>query len=52
MLLVCIIKHSHSRVYSRKKVHASDFSEKGQKKGKKGQIFENLGKNVHNLKKF
>ena len=37
------------------KGHACDFSEKGQKnfkKGKKGKIFENFGKNVQNLKTF
>ena len=28
------------------------FQKKGQKKGKKGKVFENLGKNVQNLKMF
>ena len=37
------------RAYSRKKGYACEFSEKGQKKGK---IFENLAKNVQNVKIF
>ena len=43
-----------ARVYSRKKGHACNFSEKGGKKKeqKKGKIFENLGKDVQNLKKI
>ena len=43
------------RVYSRKQGQACDFSEKGQKifkKAKQDKIFENLGKNVQNLKRF
>ena len=50
---------SNNRAYSRKSGPACDFSEKGQKKGKKylkrakkDKIFENLGKNVQNLKIF
>ena len=38
------------RVCFRKQGHACDFSEEGQKKVKKCKIFENLGKNVQNLK--
>ena len=34
------------RVYSRKKGHACDFAEKGQKKAKKGKIFGNSGRKV------
>ena len=37
-----------ARVYSTKKGHACNFLEKEQKKDK---IFENLGKDVQNLKK-
>ena len=39
-------------VYSRKQGHGCDFSEKGQRNVEKGKIFENLGKNVQNLKMF
>ena len=38
-----------SRAYSRKTGHACDFSEKGQKRGKKGKISASLGKNVQHL---
>ena len=57
--LIWIIIGNTIRAYSRKSGHACDFSEKGQKKGEKhlqmlnkGKIFENLGKNVQNLKIF
>ena len=42
-----------ARACSRKYGHACNFSEKRQKKkDKKGKLFENLGKNVQNLKIF
>ena len=42
-----------ARAYSRKSGYACDFSEKGQKDDKKkGKIFENLNKNVQDLKMF
>ena len=34
----------------KKKRHMCNFSEKGQKKVKKGKMFKNSGKNVPNLK--
>ena len=37
--------------YSRKKGHAC-FQEKGKKRAKNGKIFENLGKNLQDLKTF
>ena len=40
------------RAYSRKYGHARDFSEKPQKRAKKGKIFEHLSQNVQNLKIF
>ena len=46
-----LTKHSLS-AYFRKKGHARNFSEKEQIKDKKGKIFENLSKNIQNLKIF
>ena len=51
-LLVLIYINDLARAYSIKKGDACNFSKKGQNRAKKGKIFENLGKNVQNLKIF